>query len=257
MLFSGELYVGIDLTRGERSIYYAALDKDLEPVTLAQDDYSSLLAYLGGQQKAVLGVCGPARPNASILVNAESRTQFLIELGKGRPGNMRVAEYFLKQRKLPVYQTPDTVQQAPDWMKTSFKLYQHLQKTGYKEYFVGCQAERQVVEICSEVGYRAWLTGEVLPRNKFYGRMQRQLALYDLGVNLPDPMDFFEEITRFKILQGKLPEKVILSTGLLSALGAAYIAWQTQHQPEEVSLVGIKNEGQIAIPAALDAAGAS
>lgn len=255
MLFSGELYIGIDLTRGEKSITYAALDQDLETVTLTQGDYSSLLAFLGGQQKAVLGICGPAQPNAGILVDAESRTRFLIELGKGRPGNMRVAEYQLRQQKLPVYQTPDSASSAPDWMKTSFKLYKHLLKTGYQAYFAGCHADRQMVETLPEAGYSAWLPGEVLSRNSFHGRLQRQLALYDLGVNLPDPMSFFEEITRFKIMQGALPEKIVFSAGMLSALGAAYLAWQTQHQTGEIALVGIRQEGQIAVPACLAAAG--
>jgi len=251
MLFSGELYVGVNLTRGEKSISYAALNHDLEPVTLAQDDYPSLLAYLGGQQQAVVGVYGPAKPNANILVDAERRSQFLIELSKGRPGNMRVAEYQLKQHKLPTFQTPASEMDAPLWMRTSFKLYRYLHKAGYQDYFVGCQAERQVVEVMPEVGFRAWMEGDLLPRNSFYGRMQRQLILYDLGIDLPDPMQFFEEVTRYKILQGILPDKAVLNVGMLIALGAAFMAWQTQQESEKIALVGLAQEGQIAVPASV------
>lgn len=248
MLFSGELYIGIDLTRGEKSICYSALNEDLETITLSQGDYQSLLAYLGGQQNAVLGIYGPARPNLNIMVDAERRSQFLVEMGKGRPGNMRVAEYFLKQHKLPTYQTPNTEQSAPDWMQTSFKLTKHLHKIGYQIYAPGDQADQQFVEVLPEVGFCAWIEGEVLPRKTFHGRMQRQLVLYEFGVRLPDPMGFFEEVTRYKILQGMLPEKLVMSAGILSSLAAAYLAWQARHEPENITLVGLEQEGRIAVP---------
>ena len=80
MLFSGELYIGIDLTRGEKSIHYAALNQDLEPITLTQGNYKSLISFIGGQQKAALGIHGPARPNLEILTNAERRSQFLKDI---------------------------------------------------------------------------------------------------------------------------------------------------------------------------------
>lgn len=251
MLFSGELYIGIDLKKGEKSISYAALDRDLEPVTLSQGSYNTLISYLAGQQTAVLGINGPAKPNLEILTNAERRSQFLIEMGKGRPGNMRVAEYELKRHHLPAYQTPHEESSAPGWMKTSFKLYSYLQKLNYKNYSPGLDYALQLMEVLPEVGFRAWADGDLLPKSSFYGKMQRQLILYDRGINLPDPMEFFEEITRFKIRQGILPNKALMSSGTLSALGAAYMAWQTQHEPEQIALVGLAQEGQIAVPAKL------
>jgi hypothetical protein len=249
MLFSGELYIGIDLTRGEKSIHYAALNQDLEPITLTQGNYKSLISFLGGQQKAALGIHGPARPNLEILTNAERRSQFLIEMGKGRPGNMRVAEYELKRLNLPTYQTPHDESSAPKWMQTSFRLFEYLKKLNYSNYSPSIDADLQVMEVLPEVSFRAWVDGAILPKNTFYGRMQRQLILYDRGIHLPDPMDFFEEITRFKIRQGILPANTILNNGTLSALGAAYMAWQTRHEPEKIALVGLVQEGQIAVPA--------
>jgi hypothetical protein len=108
-----------------------------------------------------------------------------------------------------------------------------------------------MVEVLPEVGFCAWIDGEILPRNTFYGRMQRQLVLYELGIRLLDPMSFFEEVTRYKILQGMLPDKIVMKSGMLSALAGAFLAWQTKYEPEKIALVGLEQEGRIGIPANL------
>jgi hypothetical protein len=251
MLYSGKLFIGIDLTQGEKVISYSVLNEDLETITLAQGSYQSLLTYLGEQQTSIVGIYGPAQPNQNILTSADRRTQYEIKMGKGRPGNMRVAEYVLKQHKLPTYQTPNTTKDAPAWMQTSFKLYRDLAKLGYQKFSIGTNAGQQMAEVLPEVGFKAWVEGELLTRRSFHGRLQRQLALYEMGINITDPMLYFEEITRYKILQGVLPEEIILPNGTLSALSAAYLAWQTKHQPENITLVGLEIEGQIAIPTEL------
>ena len=64
-------------------------------------------------------------------------------------------------------------------------------------------------------------------------------------------MTFFEEVTRFRILQGALPQDQIYTPPQLSALAAAYLAWQSQRQPESLAYVGIAKEGQVAVPAML------
>ncbi len=61
-------------------------------------------------------------------------------------------------------------------------------------------------------------------RQTLVGRLQRALILYDEGLQMDDPMDFFEEITRHKILQGNLPTDNIYSSKQLDALMMAYVA---------------------------------
>jgi len=61
-------------------------------------------------------------------------------------------------------------------------------------------------------------------------------------------MDFFLEVTRFKLIQGELPDQNIHTIEELNALAAAYIAWQTAHNPDKIDLIGDFNEGQIALP---------
>ncbi len=254
MLFSSDAYIGIDLTPGKKAIALAALDSSLVPITLRQGDLQEALAFLGGQQSARVAVCGPARPSQNILIDVEKRANLLIPLTPGRPGNMRVAEYQLGQAGLPIYRTPAALEDAPSWMQTSFSLYRQLEKMGFEPYQPGKEVARQMLETPAELCLRAWLPGSPMPPNTLLGRIQRQLALYDLGLELPDPMEFFEEITRFRILQGALPESSIYPLGQLNALAAAYLAYLSHVHPEQITLVGVPAEGQIAIPAVLLAA---
>ena len=78
--------------------------------------------------------------------------------------------------------------------------------------------------------------------------MQRQLILGSIEMPVPDAMDFFLEITRFKLMQGELPDENIHSMEELNALAAAHIAWQSAHHPNKLDLLGDLIEGQIALP---------
>lgn len=251
MLFSSIVYIGIDPSPGKKSIHYAALSPELDLLARAQGDLNALLTFLSGQHQAVIAIHGPARPNARILTNADQRERYLIPMGKGRPGNMRVAEYTLRQHGLSVFQTPAKAADAPQWMQTAFKLTDKLEKSGYQPWQPGLEHPNRILEVLPELGYRTWLPGQLLPPNSLHGRLQRMLALYDLGLRLPDPMAFFEEITRYRLLQGVLPLDQVLTAPALSALAAAYLAWQAAHQPAALTQVGIPSEGQITIPAAL------
>lgn len=251
MLFSPIAYIGVDPTPGKRTIHYAALSPQLELLARGQGNLNAVLAFIGGHQQAVIAIHGPMQPNQQILTDADRREKLLIPMGKGRPGNMRVAEYALRQHHLPVYQTPAKDADAPQWMRTSFKLYAKMQKNGFQPWAAGEDRPFQFLETLPELAYRHWLPGEILPVNTLHGRIQRQLALYDLDLQIPDPMDFFQEITRFRLLQGTLPLDLVYSPATLSALAAAHIAWQTAHQPEALTAVGIPQEGQITLPAGL------
>jgi hypothetical protein len=76
---------------------------------------------------------------------------------------------------------------------------------------------------------------ELFARRTLEGRIQRALILYDEGLQIPDPMDFFEEITRHKLLRGILPLENIHTSKELDALVAAYMAWMTVHRPNQVT----------------------
>jgi hypothetical protein len=80
------------------------------------------------------------------------------------------------------------------------------------------------------------------------GRLQRQLALYERGLGIKDPMVFFEEITRHRLVKGILPLEVIYTPEQLDALVAAYTAYVAANKPEDVLFIGAKEEGSILLP---------
>jgi hypothetical protein len=248
MLFSTDAYIGIELAQGKKTIHYAALEAKLGLISIGQGDLKSVMTFLAAQHQAVVGIHGPARPNLGIMTDTERRNQLPIPFGKGRPGNMRVAEYELRQKQQQVYRTPDSIEDAPGWMQTSFKLYDRLKELHFEPFQADTPAARRVVEVIPELGYRSWIEGNLLTANTLPGRIQRQLVLYDRGVDVKDPMEFFEEITRFRIRQGVMPEDVIYPASTLSALAAAYMAWQAGNEPDKLSLLGVAEEGQIAAP---------
>jgi hypothetical protein len=164
---------------------------------------------------------------------------------------MRVAEYLLKQRGLPVYKTPSEGNKIPGWMETAFALHQKLAQMGYSEAGDDEESLHLRLEVMPEVCFRAWVDGEILPPNTLFGRLQRQMTLYNLGVNIPDPIAFFEEITRYRIVQGQVPEEMIFSAVQVQALTAAYMAWLAKNQPGQLTRIGIEGEGYITLPKVL------
>lgn len=92
---------------------------------------------------------------------------------------------------------------------------------------------RQWLEANAQDCYRAIQPG-LLPRRTLEGRIQRALILYEEGLQINDPMDYFEEITRHKLMQGILPGENIYSARQLDALIAAYVAWMAENRPENV-----------------------
>lgn len=244
MLFTQTAYIGIDPTAGPKSIAYAAIDGNLRLMALGHGEMDEVLAFMGGQHKAVLGVNGPSKPNQGLMRSEAVREKLAVQPKPGRWEDLRLSEYLLKNKNLPIYQTPAKTEKAKPWMRLSFNLTQRLQALGYGE------EDRQLIEVSADVCYQAWLGHPLFGQRSLEGRLQRQLILYDLGFDLPDPMLFFEEITRFRILQGIFPEEHLFNALELQVLAIAYIAWASIKKPEDVEAVGDETEGQIILPTA-------
>jgi len=61
-------------------------------------------------------------------------------------------------------------------------------------------------------------------------------------------MDFFEELTRHKLLHGALPLEQVYTPEELDAIAAAYVAFVAGRHPERVLKIGDPQEGQIILP---------
>ena len=103
--------------------------------------------------------------------------------------------------------------------------------------FAKRDGELQWCETRTEECFRAFQP-KLLPRRTLDGRIQRALILYEEGLRFDDPMDYYEEITRHKLLQGILRAETIYSTRQLDALAAAYLAWMAENRPGQVVIRG-------------------
>ena len=226
-------FIGVDILptagRLRKAYAYAALDADRELLAIGQGDRDEILAYLGGQAAAIAAVCAPRRL---------------------KTGPAKLAEIQLLEQGFPLKQTPEKMKGCPHWMRDGFNLFQRLTNFGYAPY-PDDEADRQCLE--TRAGAIFWrLLGNKLPLPpSLEGQLQRQLILADQNLPVPDAMNFFMEITRFKLVQGNLPLENVLTIGELNALAAALMAWLAGCEPNRIDLLGDPDGGQIALPTLL------
>jgi predicted RNase H-like nuclease len=133
-------------------------------------------------------------------------------------------------------------------MRMGFKVYRRLEGLGYESYPAGDGAYLQWMEVYPHASYTCLLGLTPFPKHTLEGRLQRQLVLYELKMNVPDAMRVFEEITRHRLLKGILSIDSLYSPGELDALVAAYTAWVAATQPDQTLVLGDPQEGQIVLP---------
>jgi hypothetical protein len=244
-------FIGIDLSaspgKRTRTFTGAALDKDLKLIAVWSGDRAAMLAYTAGQQEAVVAVNAPRCPNRGLMQQPEFRQKLDPPPDGGGWSKARAAEYLVGRHNIPIPATPGQAEEAPTWMQNGFDLFARLEGSGYRAYPAE-GAPRQSLEVQTTATFTALLGQPPYGRDTLEGRMQRQLVLSDLGVKIYDPMDFFEEVTRHKLLHSLLPLDKIHTGQELDALAAAYTAWLAATKPGEVIRLGEPEEGEIVLP---------
>jgi hypothetical protein len=247
MLFSPETYIGIDPTAGTKPIVYAAVDQELQMIALSGGNMDEILAFVGGQRQAVVSLCSPQQPNIGLMNDDEYRRSLAPSPKPHRWKNYRVAEFMLRMRNIHVTPTPGQATACPRWMQVGFNIIKRIVELGYDPYGQS-EGEHQYLEVYPQAAYAVLLGQNPFLKHTLEGRIQRQLVLAECRLILPDPMKFFEEITRHRLLNGILPLELLYSPPELDALVAAYCAWLAKNQPAQVTLIGDKREGQILLP---------
>jgi hypothetical protein len=100
------------------------------------------------------------------------------------------------------------------------------------------------LEINAQDCFRILSGHHLWPRRSLEGRLQRSAILYEQGLQISDPVDIFEEITRYKLVQGILPLESLPSSNELDALVTAYLAWLVINRPQRVVM-----QGEFVLPA--------
>ena len=245
MFFSKTTYIGIDPSSGRHPFSYAAVDENCRLVAQTAGEIDDVVAFLGGQQATIVAINAPHYPNKG-LVRKKMEAQNLT-LGQLRGTDLRMAEYELHQRGISVSPTSSRSENCPAWVQMGFDFYRRLEGMGFKPY-PSENASHQWLETQPHAAYCALLGQLPLPKPTLEGRLQRQLVLYEQDMGIKDPMEFFEEITRHRMLQGILPMELIYNAEELDAMVAAFTAFLAANHPGRVGWVGDKQEGQIALP---------
>jgi hypothetical protein len=238
-------FVGVDPTAGRNPFTFAALDDHRQLVALAVGDIEGYLAFLADHQAITVAVNAPPHPNQG-LVRRSLENQNLAP-GQLRGSDLRQAESLLREHGILVSPTPSRLELCPGWMQMGFDLFRRLDNAGFKQYPAGIK-ELQWLETHPQAAFCALLGKIPFPKPTLEGRLQRQIALFEQGVGIKDPMEFFEEITRHKLLHGMLPMELVYTPEELDALMSAYMAYCVINCPQETMLIGDQGEGQIALP---------
>jgi hypothetical protein len=247
MFPSNTTFLGIDPTAGHRPFCYAALDSDLHLLALGKGTLDDILAFLAGQRSAFVAVSAPRRPNQGLMQQPLFREQLSPVPRPGRWSNFRLAEYQLRQHNISCPQTPAQESQCSNWMQMGFTLYRRLEALGYCPY-PATEASLQYLEVYPFACFCTLLGLIPFPKHTLEGRIQRQLILHEMDLHISDPMRLFEEITRHRLLQGKLPFEELYEQEELDALVSAYTAWLAAKKPSQVTLLGDPQEGQLILP---------
>ncbi len=226
---------------------FAALDNELTIRAFGRGDLKDAFVFLAGQESALAAINSPMTTNKGLMKREEIRKTLSAKSDLGRWANLRLVEFELLERGVHVPRTPGTLKSTPRWMKLGFRLFEEIGKLGYLPY-PDESGRKQYFECQGEAVFWNLLGHSPLKRDTLEGSLQRQLVLGMCGLPVPDVMRFFEEITRHRLLNNKLPMEFLYSGSELNTLAAAYTAWTAGSQPEKVTAIGHEEESFIYLP---------
>ena len=243
-------FIGIDLTADQRPHNYAVLDEKLRVVAQGVGVFDEVVAAVKAYESAVVAIDAPQSPNAGLMADPARRAQLGLPPNGKTWANCKVCEYEMRQHGIGLYFTPRTAEAAPLWMQTGFRLYDALRAEGFQLYRPDGDAPRRMLEVHPHGCFTVLLGHRPLRKDTLEGRLQRQLVLFEEGLDVPDPMNVVEEITRHHMRQGMRDLPGLLSHDELDALVAAYTAFIAAREPGRLTAVGDPEEGQILLPVA-------
>lgn len=247
MEIKGDIFVGIELSGQRKGFACAILDNALRILFTGSMTPLEWQSTLDACDKVIAAINSPLTLNHGYMADAEYRQQLEPVPARSRYTDMRVCEYELIARGLSPTRTPHSVAKFSSSLQKALKFSSEMGMNGF-QYWPFPNASRQMLETNADACYWSMLGIKPFAANSLEGRIQRQLALQVRRVPVKDTMIFFEEVTRHRLLTGKLPDEMILSTPVLNALAAAYTAWVVVNRPGESAQLGEADEGYLFLP---------
>ena len=235
-------FIGIEIASGRHPFIYAALDDQLNLLALTSASLDDLLAFVGNFPSATVAVGAPSQ-----LAHGGTRKRPAKESPLAESEG-RAAERELRASGILVPKTPARLDFCSSRVRLGLTLYKRLEKMGAHAYPSDGNSCKWL-ETNSHAAFCAMLGQIPMHRRLLEGRLQRQIVLYDAGLQIPEPMDFFEELTRHHLLTGQLPTEPLYSPDELDALAAAYTAWMAAKHPGETTRLGAGEDGYLILPA--------
>lgn len=239
--------IGIDPSAGIEKLRVAIFSTDGRIVHLGEHALSELYATLLPYTPAVAAVNAPSALNNGSVRSPELRGSLPEMHIPGRNVDMRVAEFILRAKGIHVGMTPSILPSCTQATRTGFDVYEVLRSLGYSN---APDPALRMIETSSHAVYCVLAGVNPLPKLTLEGRLQRQLLLNDGGLQIKDPMEFLEEVTRHKLLKGILPWDELYEIATLDAMAAALTAMYVIDEERSFCAVGDKDEGEIHLPVA-------
>lgn len=246
MLTNPVSYIGVDPAGGHSPFVYAVVNDVGRLERLGDGDINDVIGIISRTNGLFVAVNAPPRPNVGLV---KKRIQEYLREGQGhiRGSDVRVAEQELKKIGVVLPSTPGRKELCPAWMQGAFALYDQMNELGFEPYPASSQ-KRQWLETNPHATFSTLLGHLPLSKPTLEGRLQRQLVLYSAGLGIKDPMVFFEEITKHKLMGGNLPIELVYQADELDALSAALVAFRAGKQHEDITSIGDENEGVVYLP---------
>lgn len=236
--------MGIDLNAARGNAGIAVLNRSQRLLSQELVKLEELEALVQSTSPEVIALTSPISLNTGRM----SDPTFRMTLDPMPPGSryqsLRLSEYELISRGLPVSRTPSSFDACGTGVQRSLRTTSALAVLGYLP-DDGNPREKMLVEVPGDAWFQELLGCKPFTASSLEGRIQRQLALQGLNLNVPDAMEFFEEVTRHKLLRGLLPEKIVLPLSVLNAAAAAYTAWALKNSPSRIDRSGCSDEGYL------------
>lgn len=237
--------IGIDPSAGSENLRLVIFTSDGRLVHQGERALSELYATLQPYSPAVAAVNAPSALNNGRVRSPELRESLPEMHIPGRNVDMRVAEFILRAKGIHVGMTPSILPLCTQATRTGFQVFEVLSSLGYSS---GENAPLRMIEASAHAVYCVLAGVNPLPKLTLEGRLQRQLLLNDGGLQIKDPMEFLEEVTRHKLLKGILPWDELYDIGLLDAMAAALTAMYVIDDERMFCAVGDLEEGEIHLP---------
>lgn len=241
------IYMGIDLSGQRKSFTCAVLDNARHILFCGSISPLEWQSMLTASQDVIAAINSPLTLNDGFMADPDYRQQLNPVPPKKRYTDMRVCEYQLLCQGFSPTRTPKEVGRFTSNLQRAFKFSSELGVNGF-QFWPFPNARYQMFEVNADAAFGSLMGVKPFSSSSLEGRIQRQLLLQSKGLPVADAMEFFEEITRHRLITGKLPDEKILSPASLNALIAAFTAWTVFNRPAEYIRVGEPDEGVILLP---------